>query len=122
MHGNHCAISVGISRNEPKQVYTDEYNENIYREYEVERRALTYQIEQLIYPRERKKKRRKKKRGEREKKAVYPVAPPFFLKNWRKKESATIFHRKIRRKPSGTSEKEGNKREGPKLMIWYISA
>ena len=65
------SVSQGMNQ---KQVYTDEYNENIYREYEVERRALTYQIEQLIYPRERKKKRRKKKRGERERKAVYPVA------------------------------------------------
>ena len=77
-------------------------------------KTLTYQIEQLIYPRERKQKRRKKRRGEREKKAVYPVAPPFFLKNWRKKESATIFHRKIRRKLSGTCEKEGNKKKGTK--------
>ena len=73
-----CAISVGISRNEPKQVYTDEYNENIYREYEVERRALTYQIEQLIYPRERKKKRRKKKRGKRERRRPSTWLRPHF--------------------------------------------
>ena len=68
----------------------------------MERRALTYQIEQLIYPRERKKKRRKEKRGEREKKAVYPVAPPFFLKNWRKKEISDNFSPKNQEKTKWT--------------------
>ena len=72
--GDKAVLSQSVSQGmNQKQVYTDEYNENIYRECEVERRALTYQIEQLIYPRERKQKRRKKRRGEREKKAVYPV-------------------------------------------------
>ena len=41
--------------------------------------ASTYQIELLIYWREkRKKRRRKEKRGERD---VFSVAPPFLLKN-----------------------------------------
>ena len=42
--------------------------------------ASTYQIELLIYWREkRQKRRRKEKRGER--RDVFSVAPPFFLKN-----------------------------------------
>ena len=40
--------------------------------------ASTYQIELLIYWREKRKKRRKEKRVERD---VFSVAPPFFLKN-----------------------------------------
>ena len=47
--------------------------------------ASTYQIELLIYWREkRKKKRRKEKRRKekrRERRDVFSVAPPFFLKN-----------------------------------------
>ena len=41
--------------------------------------ASTYQIELLIYWREKRKKRRRKEK--REERDIFSVAPPFFLKN-----------------------------------------
>ena len=67
-----------------------------------------------IPEREEEEEKEEEERREREEGRLPGCAPIFLEKLAQKRKSATIFHRKIRRKLSGTSERKREQKGGPK--------